>query len=62
VVAALELSVSFSAPPVFRRRALFMEGIMRWTKMFLTGALIAASWTIAAAQPAPTMRVSGTIE
>lgn len=35
---------------------------MRWTKMFLTGALIAASWTIAAAQPAPTMRVRGTIE
>ena len=35
---------------------------MRSTKMFLTGALIAASCTIASAQPAPTMRVRGTIE
>ena len=35
---------------------------MSSTKMFLTGALIAASCTIASAQPAPTMRVRGTIE
>ncbi len=35
---------------------------MRSTKMFLTGSLIAASCTIASAQPAPTMRVRGTIE
>jgi hypothetical protein len=35
---------------------------MRSTRSFLTAALIAASCTIASAQPAPTVRVRGTIE
>ena len=35
---------------------------MRSTRVFLTAALIAASCTIASAQPAPTVRVKGTIE
>src|SRR4051812_38416449 len=39
-----------------------MEGFVRSTRIFLTGALIAASCAMASAQPAPTTRVRGTIE
>jgi hypothetical protein len=62
VAAAPELNCSSSAPPVSDGALSFMEGLMKSTRVFFTTALIAASCTIASAQPAPTVRIKGTIE
>jgi hypothetical protein len=60
-VIALELNLQRAAG--FRRRVSFWEGFMSTlVKMTCAAGLIAASCAIASAQPAPTVRVKGTIE